>query len=269
MMKKVGIALGSGGTKGMAHIGVLQELEANGIQIDMIAGCSVGAIIGAMYAVQTDLDLLGKYFTNLNSRSFFDMTVPRAGKGGLLKGERMEEMVRVLTHNKSIGETNIPFFCVAVDVERGERVVFQEGPLYKCVRASLSIPGVFMPVRVQGRLCVDGGVLERVPCVPLREAGADVIIGVDVGFNGEQVSMESPTMRSVANRVLDIMQWEMARLRNDTADIMLYPKVRGVAKGLSTVNTQGCIEEGRRATKEALPNILAMLKEKGIPLAKK
>ena len=270
MTKTVGLALGSGSTKGIAHIGVIQVLEEYGVPIDIIAGSSAGAIIGAIYAVGTDLTMLGKFFACMSSREYMDMTLPRMGKGGLVKGDRLQELVRVFTHDKTFNQTRIPFLCMAVDVETGELITFREGKkLHECVRASMSIPGVFVPIRIDGRLCVDGGVLERVPCIPLKEAGADVVIGVDVGYRGEVQRIETPSVRNLLDNALDIMQWEITRLRIENADIMLCPNVRGMMKRFSTVRTDDCICEGRRVAEEAMPRILEVLEEKGIPLKPK
>lgn len=259
MTKKIGLALGSGGVKGIAHIGVLQVLEENKIPIHMIAGSSAGAIIGAIYAVGTDLEMLARFIGAINSREYLDMVVPRAGRGGVIKGEKMEAFIRLFTHDKTFEQTRIPFCCTAVDVETGELITFQkEKKLHACVRASMSIPGVFMPVRIDGRLCVDGGVLERVPSNSLREAGMDVIIGVDVGYRGEPQRMEHVTVRQVLDNTLDIMGWQVAKMRQDHVDIMLTPGVRGLMKGFSTQNAADCIQEGRRAAEEAMPAILEL-----------
>ena len=271
MTKKVGLALGSGSVKGVAHIGVIQVLEENGVPIDMVSGSSAGAIVGAIYCVGTDLSLLGKYFEAINSRDFMDMTVPRNGKGGLVKGNRMQEMVRIFTHDKTFQETRIPFICMAVDVETGELIAYQntEKKLHDCVRASMAIPGLFTPVRLDGRLLVDGGVLERVPCLPLKEAGADVVIGVDVGYRGEVQRIEVPTARALFDRSREIMMWYITRTRQECADLVLCPKVLDIMKGFSNKNTQEGIAEGRRVAEEALPRIFEILEKNEIPLKPK
>ena len=271
MTKKVGLALGSGSVKGVAHIGVIQVLEENGVPIDLVAGSSAGAIVGAIYSVGTDLSLLGKYFEAINSRDFMDMTVPRNGKGGVVKGNRMQEMVRIFTHDKTFLETRIPFICMAVDVETGELIAFQntDKKLHECVRASMAIPGIFMPVRLDGRLLVDGGVLERVPCIPLREAGADVVIGVDVGYRGEVQRIEVPTARALFDRSREIMMWHITRARQECADIVLCRKVLDFMKGFSNKHAQEGIVEGRRVAEEALPRILEILERNEIPLRPK
>ena len=200
-----------------------------------------------------------------------DMTVPRNGKGGLIKGNRMQEMIRIFTHDKTFLETRIPFICMAVDVEAGELIAYQntDKKLHECVRASMAIPGIFTPVRMDGRLLVDGGLLERVPCIPLREAGADVVIGVDVGYRGEVQRIETPTVRALFDRSLDIMMWRITQARQEAADIMLCPQVLDLLKWFSNKNTREGIEEGRRVAEEAMPRILELIKQNEIPLKPK
>lgn len=270
MTGKVGLALGSGSVKGLAHIGVLQVFEESGVPIDMIAGSSIGAIIGSVYAVGTDLRMLTRFISALSTKHFMDVTVPRAGRGGIIKGEAMNEIIRIFTHNKTFEETQIPFVCVAVDAETGEAVYYWEGKkLHECVRASMAMPGLFMPAHIDGRILIDGGVIERVPCIPLKEAGMEVVIGVDVGYRGEPQLMERVTVRSLADRAIDIMQWEITRLRLKEADIMLVPQVRELVKGFSTENADDIVEEGRRVAEESLPHILELLEKKNIPLRDK
>ena len=262
-MKKVGLALGSGSAKGFAHIGVIQVLMENGVPVDMVCGCSMGAIIGSVFACGTDMYLLEKYVISADSKSYIDMTFPK--HGGFVAGDRFQETVRLFTHDKQFNQTRIPFTCVATDLETGELVVFKEGRLHQAVRASMSIPGVFVPVRVGGRLCVDGGVLERVPCIPLREMGADIVIGVDVSSGVETSWSHNPSVVQVLNQCLNNMGSELSKNRTETAEIMLRPQV-GFTGGISTAKAKECIEEGRRTALEALPVIENLLQKNGIAL---
>lgn len=263
MRKKIGIALGSGGLKGFAHIGVLQVFQENSIPIDMVAGTSAGAIVGSIFAAGTDLYMLAKYVQSLNRKEIVDMCGPRSG--GVLRGNRIQEIVRIFTHDKDFSQAQIPFACVAVDVEKGEKVVLQEGKMHQSVRASMSIPGVFVPVQIGDRWCIDGGVLERVPCKTLRDMGADVVIGVDVGYCGQVNQIKAPSVRTILGRALDIMQWEIAKSHADAADIMLYPNVLYM-NNLSMERVGECIEEGRRAAQDSLADIFALFDEQGIAL---
>ncbi|MEN6339264.1 MAG: patatin-like phospholipase family protein [Clostridiaceae bacterium] len=258
MTRKIGLALGAGSTKGFAHIGVLQQLEEEGIHVDMVSGSSMGAIIGSIYSVGTDLNMLEKIITTMNIREYMDVSFPLTG--GLLKGEKLQELIRILTHNKTFAQTKIPFCCVAVDAEAGKLDVLDQGMLHEAVRASMSIPAIFEPVRFQGRTYIDGGVLERVPCKCLRDRGADVVIGVDVGYHGDPEDVSGMNAYQLMNRMISIMQWEMTKLRREEADLMLVPEVLFVKGRFQNDQAGDCVEEGRRVVREALPRIRELIK---------
>lgn len=257
MRKKVGLALGAGSAKGFAHIGVLQALDEAGIAVDMISGSSMGAIIGGIYSVGTDLDLLEKFIKSIKLYEYLDVKMPLTG--GLLKGERLEELIRVFTHDKTFAETKIPFCCVVVDAEAGKLDVLEKGPLHESIRASMSMPGFFEPVQLDGKTYIDGGVLERVPCKTLRDHGMDVVIGVDVGYHGDRKDVSDFGAYSMLNHTISLMQWELTKYRREEADIMLVPEVLFVNGRFQTDQAGATIEEGRRALKEALPAIRKLI----------
>lgn len=257
MRKKVGLALGAGSAKGFAHIGVLQALDEAGITVDMISGSSMGAIIGGIYSVGTDLDLLEKFIKSIKLYEYLDVKMPLTG--GLLKGERLEELIRVFTHDKTFAETKIPFCCVVVDAEAGKLDVLEKGPLHESIRASMSMPGFFEPVQLNGKTYIDGGVLERVPCKTLRDHGMDVVIGVDVGYHGDRKDVSDFGAYSMLNHTISLMQWELTKYRREEADIMLVPEVLFVNGRFQTDQAGATIEEGRRALKEALPAIRKLI----------
>lgn len=259
MKKKVGLALGAGSAKGFAHIGVLQALEETGIGIDMISGSSMGAIIGGIYSVGTDLAMLERFITSIKLYDYLDVKLPL--NGGLLKGERLQDLIRVLTHNKTFAETKIPFCCVVVDAETGKLDVLEEGPLHESIRASMSMPAFFEPVPLNGKIYIDGGVLERVPCKTLRDHGMDVVIGVDVGYHGDIKDVSDFGAYSMLNHTISIMQWELTKYRREEADIMLVPEVLFVSGRFQTDQAGATIEEGRRVTLEAIPAIRKLLEE--------
>ena len=257
MKKKVGLALGAGSAKGFAHIGVLQALEEAGIGIDMISGSSMGAIIGGIYSVGTDLAMLERFITSIKLYDYLDVKLPL--NGGLLKGERLQDLIQVLTHNKTFAETKIPFCCVVVDAETGKLDVLEEGPLHESIRASMSMPAFFEPVPLNGKIYIDGGVLERVPCKTLRDHGMDIVIGVDVGYHGDLKDVSDFGAYSMLNHTISIMQWELTKYRREEADIMLVPEVLFVNGRFQTDQAGATIEEGRRSTLEAIPAIRKLL----------
>ena len=259
MKKKVGLALGAGSAKGFAHIGVLQALEEAGIGIDMISGSSMGAIIGGIYSVGTDLYLLERFIKSIKLYDYLDVKLPLSG--GVLKGERLQELVRVFTHNKTFAETKTPFCCVAVDAETAKLDVLEDGPLHESIRASMSIPAFFEPVKLNGKTYIDGGVLERVPCKTLRDHGMDVVIGVDVGYHGDIKDVSAMGAYSLMNHTISIMQWELTKYRRAESDIMLVPEVLFVRGRFQTDQAGATIEEGRRAVIEALPQIRRLIED--------
>jgi len=257
MTKKIGLALGAGSAKGFAHIGVLQALDEAGIHVDMISGCSMGAIIGGIYSVGTDLYLLERFIKSIKLYDYLDVKLPLTG--GLLKGERLQELVRVFTHDKTFAETKTPFCCVAVDAETAKLDVLEEGLLHESIRASMSIPAFFEPVKLNGKTYIDGGVLERVPCKTLRDHGMDVVIGVDVGYHGDIKDVSDMGVYSLMNHTISIMQWELTKYRRAEADIMLVPEVLFVRGRFQTDQAGATIDEGRRAVIEALPAIRKLM----------
>lgn len=257
MAKKIGLALGAGSAKGFAHIGVLQALDEAGITVDMISGSSMGAIIGGIYSVGTDLYMLEKFIKSIKLYDYLDVKLPLTG--GVLKGDRLQELVRVLTHNKTFAETKTPFCCVAVDAETAKLDVLEEGPLHESIRASMSMPAFFEPVKLNGKTYIDGGVLERVPCKTLRDHGMDIVIGVDVGYHGDIKDVSGMGAYSLMNHTISIMQWELTKYRRAEADLMLVPEVLFVRGRFQTDQASATIDEGRRAMIEALPQIRRLI----------
>ncbi len=253
--KRIGLALGSGGARGLAHVGILQVLEENGLAPDMISGCSAGAVFGSIYAAGTDLYLLERFMGTLAAKDLVDVTIPQ--KGGLLNGDKVKELVRIFTHNLTFEETRIPFYCTATDLMQGTLQVFEHGLLCDAVRASMAVPGVFTPAQVEGRWYADGGVLEELPVSCLRERGADVVLTVDLGIKKNNFEEEHPTAVSVLKRAFAIMQAHMTEAQQDKGDIIIRPDASLMGLLLPTNGTEA-VQAGRKVMKEALP----ALKEK-------
>jgi len=176
---RIGLALGSGSARGLAHLGVIRAIRDAGIEVDFIAGTSMGALIGAIHAAGK-LDELEATFLTFDwkrTASFFDVVLP---KSGLLDGARVSELVRAHIHADSIEALPKPFAAVATDIVSGEEVVIRSGDVIEAVRASLSVPGIFTPVRSNGRILVDGGITNPVPVSVARAMGADIVIAVDL-----------------------------------------------------------------------------------------
>ncbi len=217
---KIGLALGSGSARGFAHLGVIKVLKEENIPISYIAGSSMGALVGSMYAAGTDLDQLYKIITSFKRKYYLDFTVP---KMGLIKGNRIKEFIGIFTHWKNIEQLDIPLAVVATNIKTGEKVVFKEGLVANAVRASISIPGIFTPEKIGEQLLVDGGVVDRVPVSVVKEMGADYVIAVDVSQLNQD--MEVTSIYDVIMQSLDILQMEAMKNRKISADSMIRPKL--------------------------------------------
>lgn len=176
---KIGLALGSGSARGLAHIGVIKALDEAGIQIDFIAGTSIGALIGAAYA-GGGMEHFEKFMHTVDWKviaSYCDFVFPRKG---LLQGQKINLLLDKFLIHKTFEETKIPFTAVATDLITGEEVLFKKGDLLQAVRASISMPGVFQPVKYNGTFLVDGALTNPVPASVVKAMGADIVIAVDL-----------------------------------------------------------------------------------------
>jgi len=177
---RIGYALGGGGARGLSHIGVLKVLEAEGIRPDVIAGTSIGALVGALYASGLTPDDLERLALSLNRRQltmFLDLTFPFSG---LIQGKRVTSAVESLVGKMVFADLKVPLACVATDLNTGKAVVIRKGSVAEAVRASIAIPGIMTPALFGNRWLVDGGIVSEVPAGVCRRMGADYVIGVNV-----------------------------------------------------------------------------------------
>lgn len=178
--KTVGLVLGSGSSRGWAHVGAIEALEEAGIPVHAIAGCSVGSYVGAIYA-SGGLSSLKAFILSMDGEkvfSYFDVVVPRSG---LLDGnKKLREFLSGHTDATTFEDLRIPLKMVATDLESGDKVVLDSGDLFAALRATMSMPGLFAPARVKGRWLVDGGLVDPVPVGVARAMGADLVIAVDL-----------------------------------------------------------------------------------------
>jgi len=178
---KIGLALGGGSARGLAHVGVILALEAYNIPIDIIAGTSIGSVVGSLYAAGASIDQLEEAALSIKkSKTLFliDLVLPHSG---LISGERIEEMLNDLfLEDKTFADLKIPFAAVATEIESGAEVILNQGKVIDAVRASISIPGIFTPVKYENYYLVDGGVVNPVPVDVVKMMGADIIIAVSL-----------------------------------------------------------------------------------------
>jgi len=188
--KKIGLALGGGSVRGLAHIGVLKVFEKERIPIDYIAGTSIGALIGASYSSGLSAQRIEQLALTAKLKELIDFTEP---KTGFIAGKKIEKYIRKITAHKEFSELDIPLRVVATDLANGEKVVFREGDVAKAVRASISLPGVFSSVKIGKKELIDGGMVDPVPVDVVKKMGADIIIAVDLSVNLSETFTHSGT----------------------------------------------------------------------------
>jgi NTE family protein len=260
---KVGVALGGGGARGLAHIGVLRVLQEEDIPIDMIAGTSVGALIGALYAAgipASDLETMTQEvgwssLTNYSRLALFRLLVSESP----LSSEKMEQYFRRHIGDKRFNELKIPFACVATDLQTGERVVFREGSVALAARASATIPGIFEPVVFRHRYLIDGGLVSNIPTDLLSLMGATIMIAVDVTADFSRFQPKS--ILGVLNQAIYIQSEAMSKEELARADIIIRPPL-GDISAIDIARYAECIDGGVLATRQAIPLVKRTLIDK-------
>ncbi|MBT2701704.1 patatin-like phospholipase family protein [Chryseobacterium sp. ISL-80] len=252
---KVGLALGSGGARGFAHLGVIKVLRDEDIPIDLIAGSSMGALVASFYGAGLDVERLYKLSRVFKRKYYLDFTVP---KMGFIAGKRVKELIRIFTHGKMIEELDIPIGIVATDLMSGEKVVFKQGPVAEAVRASIAIPGIFVPEKLGGRLFVDGGVVDRIPVSVAKEMGANIVIAVDV--SSVKINEDVTSIFDVIMQSIDIMQMELVANREVASDVMLRPPVE-MFNSKAFTNIEEIIEIGEEEARKHIDKIKQCIAE--------
>lgn len=255
---RIGLALGAGVVRGMAHIGVIRSLQKNGIPIDLVAGTSAGALVGACLAAGMTADEMEEVARKLRWSKIAAPVLP-PGKA-FLTNEKLGQLVDRVLAGKSFGQLAKPFAVVAADVCTGEEVVIRDGRVADAVRASTAIPAIFEPVKLSDRTLVDGAVVNMVPASVCRAMGSDIVIAVSVG----NFSFQSGPPRNMIMAILrytDMMLKEQVALaKNQWADIVISVE-RPDLSGYNFRETRQFIREGERAADRVMPGIKALIQE--------
>jgi NTE family protein len=280
---KIGFTLGAGSARGWAHIGVLRALAEAGIRPDLIAGCSVGAFVGAAFAAGR-LDQVEAFALGLDRKAMFKLA-DFGLRGGLIKGERINEVFREQFVESEFSDLPIPLAAVATDLHTGQEVWLREGKVAAAVAASIAVPGLFRPVRREDRYLVDGSVVNPIPVSLCRAMGADIVLAVDLGSDlvgryardndrtGSFMSRVFPRYNPTSDRhaepevappslietlvgSINIMQLRIARSRlaGEPPDVLLAPRL-GHLGLLDYHRADVAIAEGRDEVARMLPVI--------------
>lgn len=262
-MKKVGLALGSGGVRGLAHLGVIKVLVQNHIPIDYIAGSSIGALIGGLYAVYQDPDKIENLISQFSYRDFLKIFADVDFRmRGLVKGEKALQFLKTLIGDYKIEELSLPFRAVATDINTGEPVIFDQGSLIEAIRASGSVPFVFRPLFHKGRYLVDGGIALPVPVSVVKDLGSEFTIAVSLDDvyildKTTRLNVGSLNAYSAAMKSLNLLRYHLAQENIKQADFVIKPKVKN-ASWLNFVRGKEIIQIGENECLKLLP----LLKEK-------
>lgn len=250
MNNRIGLALGAGAARGFAHIGIIKVLEKENIPIHCIAGCSMGSLIGGLYARGIDIEMLEGLACGLDHKKWMDIGVPRKG---LIRGRKILDMLRLITRDRTIEKLDIPFACLATDVENGMEIVIKEGNLAEAIRASISIPGIFVPFEDdKNRVLVDGAVINRVPINACRELGANKVVAVDVDFQVESVKINN--IFDVIVQSMSIMQKEIMNFKLKDCELLIKPELAQIGSS-QFEKAEEAIKAGEIACKEAIDQI--------------
>lgn len=213
MATRVALALGSGGARGYAHIGVIEELRARGYDVVGIAGSSMGALVGGLHAAGS-LEEFAEWATTLTQRAVLRLLDPSISAAGVLRAGRILDTVRDMLGGVTIEALPIPFTAVATDLLAGKSVWLQRGPVDEAIRASIAIPGVIAPHVHDGRLLADGGILDPLPMAPIAAVNADLTIAVSLSGSDDDSSGESAGPGATATRE------RLNRLLRGTSDLL-------------------------------------------------
>ena len=273
---KIGLVLSGGGAKGLAHIGVLKVIDSLGIQVDYIAGTSMGAVVGGLYASgytgnqldsifsKIDVDALLQDYTPRESKSFYEkrndeiyaLTLPfnnfKLGlPSGLSKGlynfNLMSRLTQHVSDVRDFDKLPIPFLCIATDVETGEQIVLDEGILAQAIIASGALPTLYNPVEINGRLLIDGGVVNNYPIEELKNRGIDFIIGIDVQ-DGLKNREQLKDVTAVLSQINNFSMIEKMEGKRSLTNIYIQPDIKGYSV-VSFDKGQEIIKKGNEKAK--------------------
>jgi NTE family protein len=281
-MKRFGMALGGGGLKGMAHIGVLQILWDNGLKPQYISGTSAGSIIATLYACGTSPYKMQAIVSHLSPADYLDYNIMgtlkylislvwptyQAPLEGIILGDKLERLVYALTDGKKLSEAEIPLAIISCDINSGRKVIFtnqemefersdvvviKDALLSEAVRSSVSIPVTFKPKNFAGLKMVDGGLKEIVPSSMAKRMGADYILSVNLGQ--EMYDSQVKGIPQIISRTLSILTYETSEMEEEIySDMTIFPEIQGTRLD-DTEAIEKIIRAGRRAMKEKLAQL--------------
>ena len=256
----IALVLGSGGARGYAHIGVIEVLEQQGIRPDFIVGTSAGSIVGSIYASGKSPAELRDIALKLKANDVREVNVSLKG---FFDGKKVEDYINEQVHNMPLEKMKIPMYVEATELKDGTRTVFNYGNTGQAVRASASIPSMFVPTKIHDVEYVDGGLVSPVPVQVARELGADVVIAVDI--LAQPIHTETSNVWGLFNQNINIMQGRLAEEELKDADIVIQPDLREKAHIFDVKGREMTMQAGADAANEKLAEIQWAIQSKTYP----
>ncbi len=260
-MKKIGLVLGGGGSRGLAHIGVLKELEKLNINFSAIAGCSMGAIIGVLYAAGKTAQEIDDFISSKRLVDFFDFSISRLG---INKTDKLQKLIEDFIGFKTFQKLKIPLYINATNLSQGREVIFSKGNLFKAIRASISVPGVFAPVQKDNSYYVDGGVLNQNPFSILPpEIDKYLIInaspyqGLGAYKKIDTMVLLDASLKLMQNEIMDL---KLKTLSKDKKYVLIEPRLGNYSLIESSSKEREIINKGAKAIKDDLVEIKKIIR---------
>lgn len=262
-MKKLGLALSSGGARGFAHIGVIKVLIDNKIPIEFVAGTSMGAAIAAYFALNLEIRNLERIFVNFRKRDMLKVIDVNDPRISLVKGIKAKKFLKSIFGNKTFKDTKIPLVISATALEDGSKITFQKGKILDAIMASGAFPGVFPPVKYRNKHLVDGGLADATPVDLVKELGAEVIVAVDLFGLTRHKEMNYDTITKVLGRTYEIIMSKLAdyKIKEYGKNIVvLEPETGKRIQTFAFYNAKKNIKAGEIEAKRHLKKIKRLLK---------
>lgn len=262
MKKKLGLALGSGGSRGTAHIGLLKALEEEGIEVGCISGSSIGAVVGGAYASGMSVSDMQQLIKKIKKRDIISLNPAALSQKALVGSGKIDRLLKRYIKIKNIEDFPIKFSCVATDALSGNKHVFTGGDAVFAIKASSAIPAVFKPLKFENKLLIDGGCVCRVPVKEVKELGADVVVAMDVLKNTSKPVEKVGGLINMILRVYDIMDTQnsahQALLNEEICDLTLEPEIEGLSQ-YAIKDLQRAFDEGYALAKENMKVIKELI----------
>ena len=256
---RAALVLGGGSARGLAHIGVLKVLHSAKIPVDLIVGNSIGALVGATYALGIPLAKIEQQALQTKWWHLTDFVI---SKIGFLEGKNLEKIIADAIEEKGFEDLKIPLAIVTTDVEKGESVVLTSGNLTEAIRASCSLPGIFIPGRIDGRLLIDGGLIDSVPTRVAQQMGASFIIASDVGF-----CVKKEKITNIFQMIFQSIQLvgnELNKLQTKSADVTIMPQLSSDIDQAAFDKAGYIIAQGEEAAMTTLPLLQSKMEKAGL-----